>query len=41
MHGGAFNVRTGKACAAAASEALLTFPVEVEDGAVWLLAKGR
>ena len=41
MHGGAFNVRTGKACALPCKQALKTFPLEIEDGAVWLVPKGR
>lgn len=38
MHGGSFNVRSGKACALPCKQKLRTYPVEVVDGAVWLTA---
>ncbi|MBH0114072.1 non-heme iron oxygenase ferredoxin subunit [Novosphingobium sp. YJ-S2-02] len=35
LHGGSFDVRTGKAKSLPCKMALNTFPVEVRDGAVW------
>lgn len=37
MHGGSFNVRSGKACSLPCKFPLKTFKVEVEGGDVWLL----
>jgi nitrite reductase/ring-hydroxylating ferredoxin subunit len=36
MHGGSFNVRSGKACSLPCKQALRTYVVELADGAVWL-----
>jgi nitrite reductase/ring-hydroxylating ferredoxin subunit len=36
MHGGSFNVRTGKACSLPCKQGLRTFPLQVADGVVWL-----
>ncbi len=38
MHGGSFNVRSGKACSLPCKQALRTYPLEIADGGVWLKA---
>ena len=37
LHGGSFDVRTGKAASLPCKHALRTYPVEVHDDAVWLV----
>lgn len=37
MHGGSFDIRTGKACSLPCKQALRTFAVGVEDGTVFYL----
>ena len=39
LHGGSFNVRTGKACTLPCKHPLRTFAVEIEDGSIWLAPK--
>ena len=36
LHGGSFDIRTGKACSLPCKQALRVFPVIVEDGTVFL-----
>ena len=36
LHGGSFNVRSGKACSLPCKHPLRTFPIVVEDDAIWL-----
>lgn len=36
LHGGSFNVRSGKACSLPCKQPLRTFPIVVEDDAIWL-----
>ncbi len=38
LHGGSFNVRSGKACSLPCKQKLRTYPIEIADGAVWLTA---
>jgi nitrite reductase/ring-hydroxylating ferredoxin subunit len=35
LHGGSFDIRTGKACSLPCKQALRSFPVMVEDGTVY------
>lgn len=35
-HDGQFDIRTGEACAMPCTKAIQTFPVSIEDGAVWI-----
>ncbi len=37
LHGGSFNIRTGKACSLPCKQALRTYDVQVEDGTVYFL----
>ena len=37
MHGGSFDIRTGKAASLPCKFALTTYPVEVAEDAVWLV----
>lgn len=39
LHGGSFNVRSGKACSLPCKQPLRTFKTETEDGAVWLVGR--
>lgn len=36
LHGAVFDVRTGEALDGPTDEAVATYPVHVEDGAVWV-----
>jgi nitrite reductase/ring-hydroxylating ferredoxin subunit len=36
LHGGSFNVRSGKACSLPCKQKLRTYPVQIADGAIWM-----
>ena len=36
LHGGSFNVRSGKACSLPCKQKLRTYPVQIAHGAIWM-----
>ena len=36
LHGGSFNVRSGKARSLPCKQKLRTYPVQISDGAIWM-----